>query len=313
MIRLPNIKVMLLLSILGIASNACSYPSSDVLTLQKLADNVYAIIGPLGNRDAVNLGNNANFGFVVTTQGVLLVDPGGSYSGAAEIHKLIKSVTDKPVKIVINSGGQDHRWLGNAYFKKLGATIIASKAAVADQKARQQDQLFMLGNLVGETALENTEVVVADQIFGSVYKDKLGDVAFEIHHLGPAHTPGDSFVWLPHQKILFSGDIVYVERMLGVIEVSNSKSWLVVFDAMAQYPVNILVPGHGPVTDLIQARADTYDYLLFLRTLVADFIEQGGGIENIGQLDQSRFEYLKNYDILKGRNAQKVYQELEWE
>lgn len=287
--------------------------AADELQLQKLADNVYAIIGPLGNRDTRNLGNNANFGFVITRQGVLAVDPGGTYQGAKKIHELIKTVTSQPVKIVINTGGQDHRWLGNSYFKKLGARIIASKAAVADHKSRQQDQFFMLGNLVGDKGLKNTEAVYADVVFDTLYKDNLGAVSFEVHHLGKAHTPGDSFVWLPEQKILFSGDIVYVDRMLGVIGVSSSKSWLSVFEGMAKFKPDILVPGHGRVTTLKQARADTYDYLVFLRNSVSEFMEQGGGIENVGKLDQSRFKYLENYDTLKGRNAQRVYEELEWE
>jgi glyoxylase-like metal-dependent hydrolase (beta-lactamase superfamily II) len=242
-----------------------------------------------------------------------LIDPGGTYLGAAEIHKLIKTVTNQPVKIVINTGGQDHRWLGNSYFKPLGAKIIANKAAEADHKARQQDQFFMLGNLVGEKGLANTEATYADEVFDKNYQGRLGDATFEIHHLGTAHTPGDSFVWLPKQKIVFTGDIVYVDRMLGVVGVSNSKNWLSVFEGMAKYQPDILVPGHGQVTTLEKARTDTYDYLVFLRKTVSTFMEEGGGIENVGKLDQSRFEYLKNYDLLKGRNAQRVYEELEWE
>ena len=305
-----TITSLLFVLLLGFAASG---NAANVLKLQKLTDNVYAIIGPMGNRDKTNLGNNANFGFVVTNEGVLLIDPGGTYQGAAEIHKLIKSVTKQPVKIVINSGGQDHRWLGNSYFKPLGATIIANKAAVADHKARQQDQFFMLGNLVGDKGLAKTEAVYADTVFDKDYQGRLGDVVFEIHHLGTAHTPGDSFVWLPEQNIVFTGDIVYVDRMLGVIGVSNSKHWLSVFEGMATFKPSILVPGHGQVTTLKKARTDTYDYLVFLRNAVSAFMEKGGGIENVGKLDQSRYKYLKNYDTLKGRNAQKVYEELEWE
>lgn len=292
---------------------SASVNAADVLRLQQLADNTYAIIGPTGNRDKENLGNNANFGFIATPEGVLLIDPGGTYKGAEEIHRLIKTVTDQPVKIVINTGGQDHRWLGNSYFKPLGAKIIAQQAADHDHKARAQDQFFMLGNLVGDKGLAKTDTVYADEVFEKDYKGQLGDISFEIHHLGPAHTPGDSFVWLPKQKILFSGDIVYVDRMLGVVGVSSSKNWLSVFEGMANYKPGILVPGHGQVTTLEKARADTYDYLVFLRETVSNFMEEGGGIENVGKLDQSRFKYLENYDLLKGRNAQRVFEELEWE
>jgi hypothetical protein len=64
---------------------------------------------------------------------------------------------------------------------------------------------------------------------------------------------------------------------------------------------------------LPKATADSYDYLVFLRQAVIELMEQGGGIEEIGSIDQSLFSYLANYDDLKGRNAQRVYAEIEWE
>lgn len=283
------------------------------LKLVKVVDNVFAIVGSIGNRSKKNLGNNATFGVVVTKDGVVLIDSGATYEGAASIHKIIKSVTKKPVKIVINSGGQDHRWLGNDYFKQRGATIIANKRAVADQKARQQDQFFMLGNLLGKKGIQKTVPVYADQTFDHQYSFSLGGEVFTITHAGTAHTPGDSFVWLPNQKIVFAGDIVYVERMLGIFGFSSSKTWSQAFEAIAALKPKHIIPGHGQPTTLAVAKKDTYDYLIFLRKLVAEFIQAGGGIENIGKLDQSKYSYLKNFDVLKGRNAQQVFQELEFE
>lgn len=307
-----RLKTILFLLILLIG-NTTPIHAGEMLHLQKVDDNVYAIIGPLGNRDPENLGNNATFGFIVTSEGVVLIDSGGTYKGAAELHALIKSVTDKPVKIVINTGGQDHRWLGNSYFEKLGARLIASSKAVADQKARTRDQFFMMGNMVGDAGLKNTDAVYAEETFDDSLKFSLGNTEFELHHAGHAHTPGDSFVWLPQQRIVFSGDIVYVQRMLGINAESNSKSWVTTFEAMAALEPRVVVPGHGHVTTLKEATAHTYDYLVFLRQAVSEFMDNGGGIENIGKLDQSSFSFLLNYEGLKGRNAQRVYEELEWE
>lgn len=283
------------------------------LQLQKINNKVYAIVGPFGNRTPENLGNNATFGFVVTNEGVVLIDSGGSYKGAAAIEQVIRQVTDQPVKIVINSGGQDHRWLGNGYFKQRGARIIASAAAVADHRARLQDQMFMLGNLIGVKALEGTEAVYAEETFADKRAFDFGGVRFEVLRVGPAHTPGDSIVWLPQQQIVFSGDVVYVGRLLGVLEYSDSRNWIAAFDTMAALKPKSVVPGHGPVTDLARARKDTYDYLVFLRESVGAFREGGGDITQIGTLDQSRFKYLQDYDALKGRNAQQLYQQMEWE
>jgi len=287
--------------------------ASGKLELQQVTDNVYAIVGELSNRSPENLGNNATFGFVVTSAGVVLIDSGGTYRGAQEIERMIKQVTDQPVVRVINTGGQDHRWLGNGYFKQRGAGIIASKNAVADQQQRTRDQFIGLSNLVGKEGVQGTEAVYADQSFATELVLTLGDTRFEIRHSGQAHTPGDSYVWLPQEKTMFTGDIVYVERMLGVGAQSNSKSWIGAFEAMAAYQPEHLVPGHGKATTLAHARKDTYDYLVFLRSAVAEFMDSGGDMSDIGSLDQSSYHYLLNHETLAGRNAQQVFTEMEWE
>lgn len=301
------------LSVISLQPLVSSATENSLLKIEKISDHIYAIVGPFGNRTPDNLGNNASFGFVVTEQGVVLVDPGGSYKGAAQIHSLIRRITDKPITVVINTGGQDHRWLGNQYFKERGARIIASARSVEDQREREQDQYFVLGNLIGEDGLSGTKSVFADEVFTGEKTFNEGGVYFELKEVGPAHTPGDSIVWLPKEKVLFSGDVVYVGRMLGVIAHSNSSKWISAFDAIESLLPDLIVPGHGPVSTLEQARADTYDYLVYLRKTVSEFMEKGGDITEIGSLDQSKFEYLVNYDALKGRNAQQVFQELEWE
>lgn len=287
--------------------------NNNQLELQKVTQDVYAIVGDLGNRTPENLGNNATFGFVVTSAGVVLIDSGGTNEGAKAIDIIVKTVTNKPIIKVINTGGQDHRWLGNEYFKKQGAEIIASKVAVKDQKARVKDQFFMLGNLVGENAIKSTTPVYAETTFENEYSFEIGRTKFEIFHKGPAHTPGDSFVWLPQKFVMFTGDIVFTDRLLGVLDYSNSKSWIDVYQSMAKFNPKYIIPGHGSATDLSHAKRDTYEYLVYLRQAVKDFMENGGDISEIRKIDQSKYKSLPNYDILSGRNAQRVYSELEWE
>ena len=89
--------VVLLLMILSSSATL----ADDVLGLERVAENVFCHHRPAQQQDEGNFGNNANFGFVVTPEGVVLIDSGGSEKGAAEIRKVIDSVTDQPVKIVI--------------------------------------------------------------------------------------------------------------------------------------------------------------------------------------------------------------------
>lgn len=283
------------------------------LSLKKVTKNVWSIVGPLTNRNKENLGNNATFGFVVTDDGVVLIDSGGSLKGAKALHKIIKSVTNKPIRYVINSGGQDHRWFGNDYFSSLGAKIISSEAAKKDHKERLGSQWTMLEARIGKDGIDGTKEKFADITFKNDYKFTLGNVKFEIYFRGQAHTPGDAFIWLPQSKVMFTGDIVYTERMLGIGEQSNSKSWLHVFNSMAGFKPKHLVPGHGSPTTLDKAIKDTGNYLSFLRNSILLFIESGGGAHDISRINQTRFKYLKNYESLKGRNALKVYTEIEWE
>ncbi len=304
---------LLLASTFMLLPFSLSATASGIPELVKISDRVYAIVGDTGNRTPQNFGNNATFGFIVTTDGVVVIDTGGSYNGAEQLHTFIKGVTDKPVKMVINTGGQDHRWMGNGYFKALGAEIVASSKAVADQKNRSGEQLAMLRSLVGDKEMEGTLPTYADRTFGHELRLIVGETAIEIHHAGQAHTPGDAFVWLPKEKIVFSGDIVYMDRMPGILGHSSSKSWIGAYEAIAVCKPEIVVPGHGRPAGLDKAKRDTFNYLVFLRGAVAEFMKQGGEISEIRKIDQSRFNYLQNHETLSGNNAWRVYEELEWE
>lgn len=296
----------LLLTMLPIASSA------DVLAVQSVSPGIWAIEGPAAQRDAENLGNNATFGLIETSSGAVLVDPGGTWAGAAMLHAVVRDLTDQPVAYVINTGGQDHRWLGNGYWKAQGARVIASADAVADQQDRGSLQMTMLSQLVGD-GLEGTTPVYADQTFDTVHVLELGARWIEIHHPGAAHTPGDSFVWLPQERTVFTGDIVYVGRILGVMSFSDTASWLDAFGAIEALNPEHLIPGHGPATTLAHAQADTRDYLINLRTQMRAHIEEGGDINGSVEIDQSAFSYLDQFEALARRNAQAAYEKMEWE
>ena len=285
---------------------------ADVLEIQPVTENVWAIVGPLEQRNPENLGNNATFGLVVTDAGTVLVDPGGSWQGAEMLHNTIRQITDAPVTHVINTGGQDHRWLGNGYWQEQGATVIASDAAVADHKARGSMQMTGLSQLIG-AGLDGTAPSYADVSFSSDYTLDHGGLSFQIMHRGQAHTPGDSFVWLESADTMFTGDIVYVERILGNGGQSNAKSWIAAFDAMAAFSPAHIVPGHGHATDMATARADTYQYLKNLRDQIGALLDEGGSILDAPGIDQSAWAHLIEFDSLAGRNAQTTFEQMEWE
>jgi glyoxylase-like metal-dependent hydrolase (beta-lactamase superfamily II) len=84
----------------------------------------------------------------------------------------------------------------------------------------------------------------------------LGGVQVHVLHRGGGHTPGDILVWLPHSGVVFTGDVVYVDRILGLHPVSKTKTWVQSFDALQALNPSVVVPGHGRVTTLAQAQKD---------------------------------------------------------
>lgn len=274
---------------------------------------IYAFIGDTGMRSYENEGMNANAGFIVTKAGVVVVDSGSSYLVAKTMHAAIQKITKQPVKYVINTGGQDHRWMGNGYFKEQGAQIIASRKARADMQERGAAELVALKPELREK-LAGTQTVYPERLVDKEETLLLGEEEIRILYFHGGHTPGDAVVWLPKSRIVFSGDLVYADRMLGVLPFSNSKDWLASFAEFEKLKPRVIIPGHGRVCDLMKARNDTKDYLVLLRNHMRKAYDAGKELQTaIDTLNQSAFNYLEHYELLKGGNASRVYLEMEAE
>ncbi len=310
-----SIWFFLILSSLFFVNVVWSRPSNR-LEIQKVTDNVYALVGQRGPMSKWNFGTNATFGVIITSQGVVLIDTGASDQAARYIHKNIQKITNKPIIMVINTGSEDLRWLGNAYFKSLGAKIITSQPALEDQKSRAGELLSRLDETIFPKFSVGTTDVYANQTFVKEKTITVGQTTLVLKYSGPAYKPGDFYVWLPLEKIVFSGDIISTERMLAVARDSDTASWVKNFEQIeALNPVHI-VPGHGHATNINKARKDTYMFLTDLRNSVKQFISDGGKIENVSSLKEyplSPYERLIGYEMLLGRNALHVYMEMEWE
>jgi len=281
---------------------------------EPVAPGVFAHIGDKGGRSVENEGLNANIGLVVTPAGAVLIDSGATFASARKIHDAVKAVTSQPLRWVINTGGQDHRWLGNSYFQGTGAQLMAHANARADMQTRGGEHLAGLRALLGPAADGTTAVLPARWIEGPVERLNLGGTAIELHHAGGGHTPGDLLVWLPQAGVLFSGDVIYVDRMLGVIPVSNTRAWLASFAQVESLQPAVIVPGHGSVTTLATARQQTRDYLLALRAHMKKAVDDGVDVSAaVRAFDGARWMGLLNAAELAPGNANRTYLEVERE
>jgi glyoxylase-like metal-dependent hydrolase (beta-lactamase superfamily II) len=279
-----------------------------------VGDGAYAYVGETGARSYDNEGLNANIGLLVTPGGAVLIDSGATFQSARKIHDAVKAVTQQPLRWVINTGGQDHRWLGNGYFAAQGAQIIAHENARADMQARGGDHIAALKATLKERAEGTTPTLPTRWISGRETTLELGGQPLVLRHSGGGHTPGDMMVWLPQQRLLYAGDIVYVDRMLGVIPVSNTKAWLAALDDIEQLQPTRIVPGHGAVTDLATAQRQSRDYLRALRAHMKQAVDQGADVSAAAKSFNAQpwADLLNAADLLPG-NASRTYLELERE
>lgn len=282
---------------------------------EKVADNVYAIVGPLGQRSMENDGLNANYGFVVTPAGVVLIDSGASRLGAQKLAAAIRAVTDKPVRWVINTGSQDHRWLGNAFFVSQGAEIVALERTAATQKQYARQQLDGLTRFLGER-LAGTEPLTATKPLkvgpGGTATLTLGGETFALSYTD-THYPGDALVHLPKRSIVFAGDLVYVDRLLGVLPWSSVKNGQQAFRALAALKPAHIVPGHGRVCDLAQAQRETGDYYEFLAGTIGKAAQAMEPMDEVltRHADLPAFRHLENYTDLHRANMNRSFTEFE--
>lgn len=283
------------------------------VVFKPVADGVYAYIGDTEGRTYNNEGLNANIGLVVTPAGAVLIDSGATFQSARKIHEAARKVTTQSVKWVINTGGQDHRWLGNGYFKSQGIETIAHADAQADMKARAGDHLE--GLKVLKERLDGTVPTFPSRfVSGNDTRLELGGVVMELKHRNGGHTPGDMLVWLPQKDVLFSGDVVYVDRVLGLHPVSRTKAWVESFAVIDDIKPKIIVPGHGNVTNLATAQAQTRDLLLALRAHMKKAVDDGIDLSiAVKSFNSKPFATLQHADVWIPQLANQTYLELERE
>ncbi|MBD3671197.1 MAG: MBL fold metallo-hydrolase [Gammaproteobacteria bacterium] len=279
---------------------------------EQVVDNVYAIVGPLAQRNQDNDGLNNNSGFIVTNEGVILIDPGASMLGAEKLAGAIAKVSRQPVRWVINTGGQDHRWLGNDYFAAKGAELIALERTAQTQARFAERQMSSLKGFLGERLKGTTPRPATRLLKGDKARINLGGFELVLRYTD-AHYPGDAWVWLPKQKVIFTGDLVYVDRLLGVFPWSSVIMAQTSFQAMEGLAPKHIVPGHGRVCGLKQARAETGDYYDFLVNTIGEAAREMEPMDEVINR-YSRlpaFEHLEHYDNLHRRNMNQTFLEFE--
>ena len=290
------------------------YPQSELYNKPvEVIPNVFSAIGATAPPTYENSGHNNNLSFVITTDGVVVINSGASVKLASALHEEIKTITDQPVKLVINENGQGHAILGNLYWSQLGVDILAHEDAIHEIEQNSYTILERMKSYNKDKAI-GTEVITPNKSFSEKIIFNLGGLEFHVLHLGPAHGPGDTQVWLPQLSLMIAGDMAFHERMLPIFENTCTKCWLETWDEkFAPLNATYVIPGHGHPTNMAQVTRFTRNYLLDLRAKVSEVLDNGGDLAEAFYVDQERWRSLDTFEELAKRNAGRVFEEMEFE
>lgn len=273
---------------------------------------VWSAIGATAPSTYENAGHNNNLSFIVTGDGVVVVNGGGSYLLARALHDEIRRITDQPVKLVIDENGQGHAMLGNCYWAEQGVPILAHEDAAAEFEEYGAQIIQSAQNRLKDRA-EGTCLRGPDEIFSDRYVVEMGDFTIEVLYLGPAHSPGDTQVWLPKQKLVIAGDMAFHERLLPIFDHTDTAGWIETWPMFEGLGAHYVIPGHGHPTNYAQVRRYTHDYLVYLRGKIQEVLDEGKGLEDSYYVDQSPYQHLHTFNELATRNAGRIFEAMEFE
>jgi cyclase len=225
---------------------AVAAPDEFPMEAEAVAPGVYAVITPARDfPNPENLGWNANMAFVVTGDGVLVVDTGSSENMGVALRNLIRSVTDQPVRWIVNTHSHGDHWLGNHGFATDSPEIMAGSASIARMRQQAQGWIDNFNEMTGG-ATGASRTLFPDTIVDEPTERNLGGASVVLLPSGGSHSPGDVVVWLPGSRVLIPGDVVYTDRAPSVWDGSVAQ-WIGFMDTLIGLEPLVVIPGHGRI------------------------------------------------------------------
>jgi cyclase len=188
-------------------------------------------------------------------------------------------VARRPIGTVVNTHANADHCFGNQLVAGPAVTVITSAATAAElETGPPRMPAFLAGehppplrrfldHAFGPFDFTGIDVPPVDRTFDGRLTLDLGDRAVELIEVGPAHTAGDVIAWVPDERVVFTGDICFIGGT-PIMWKGPIANWIDACDRVAELDPAVLVPGHGPLTDVAGVR-EVGNYLRFVRAELA--------------------------------------------
>jgi len=287
---LPSVRCVLLV----FALNVCAAAS-----VQKIGPDLYAYIS---DNDG-----SANSTFLVSDQGILVVDTGLNAQEGRKLLDEIRKISQAPVRWIVNTHYHpDHRG---------GNSVVGPDAVIISTSETRAAVLRSPREQTAETGQRPTPEYQLNEIFFTMHGPVLfiGGHEVRIYHPGPAHTRGDAVVYFPDQHAIATGDL-FLTNSCPAMDDGDMENWIAALDQMLALPLERVVPGHFELatkTGLQHFR----DYLADLRDQVARMHANGLSLDRVQKLlvlkDYKSFRQFPQYEATFKDNAAAYYKQLD--
>jgi cyclase len=272
--------------------------------LTKVSGSIYAYADVKNAAPQNSFG--ANTGIIIGQDFLVAIDSLISSREAQRFLQDIQKISQKPIKFLVNTHYHLDHSLGNSEFARLGASIIAQEN---DQKNMHRAGEGMLHYAkqsgLSDQDLHGTKLAYPTLSFADRVTLNLGNKQVELLYMGPSHTTGSVLVFVPQEKVLFTGDILFTDchPFLGD---ANIAGWIKVLDYIMTMDVDKIIPGHGPVSSKKDV-ADMKKYLLVFDQKAKELTPQSKDLNFIAAEMKKALPPRSQLDFLIARNIQMKY------
>lgn len=263
--------VLALLTLLGLVQSAMAqHPSLDYgLSPQQIAPGVYVLIGRSEDFSTTNGGNIVNTGFIIGSEGVIVVDSGPSLHYGEQLRQAIAAITPLPIVLVLNTHHHPDHFLGNQAFPvSTLAALAQTRRAIESEGATFLDNMYRLCG----AWMSDTTTVLPEHTLEAGALD-IGGRRLQLFVLS-GHTGADLAVLDVATGTLFAADLAFFQRAPTTPH-ADIDHWLQALDQLERIAFKRLVPGHGPVSEDGAPIAQTRDYLRWLEQTMREGAEEG--------------------------------------
>lgn len=306
---------MLAAAMLLTAAPGASAQTAPEMALQKVGPQTYYVQGLAALGTPKNQNFISNAGFVVARDGVVVIDALGSPALAQRLMDQIAKVTPKPVThVVVTHYHADHIY-GLQVFKARGAQVVAHRAALEYLHSETAQQRLEASRIdLAPWVNDQTRLEPADLWLDGAATLELAGTRFVVEPVGPSHTPEDLAVYVPAERVLFAGDLIFNGR-LPFVGKANSEQWIGALDRLSKFDAVAVVPGHGAASS--DPRKDIgviRDYLGYLRKTMGQAAQDMVSFDEAYQrTDWSAFEQMPMFQFANRMNAYNTYLLMEQE